>query len=80
MSRPRRSDETSAWQITASDLAVRTTAAGGFPASHLAGCPTKPNASAPSTGCDNDGDTYIDCNDFNCCTVVTCAKGTACNP
>jgi hypothetical protein len=35
---------------------------------------------ACSDGCDNDGDTYIDCNDFNCCTLVTCAKGTACNP
>src|SRR3954447_9791063 len=46
--------------MTASDLAVRTTAAGGFPASHRAGCPTKPNASAPSTGCDNDGDVGVD--------------------
>lgn len=29
---------------------------------------------------DNDGDTFIDCNDFNCCAIVTCALGTSCNP
>lgn len=33
-----------------------------------------------SDGCSNDGDTYIDCDDFNCCSVVECAAGTACNP
>jgi hypothetical protein len=28
----------------------------------------------------NDGDSYTDCNDGNCCNVVACAKGTYCNP
>lgn len=30
-------------------------------------------------GVDNDGDRYIDCNDFNCCSLVACAAGTSCN-
>lgn len=29
---------------------------------------------------DNDGDLYVDCDDFNCCGVVACAIGTACEP
>jgi len=35
---------------------------------------------ACSDGCSNDGDAYIDCNDYDCCDVVACAKGTTCNP
>ncbi len=35
---------------------------------------------ACSDGCSNDGDPYIDCNDYDCCGVVDCAKGTTCNP
>ena len=35
---------------------------------------------ACSDGCSNDGDAYTDCDDYDCCNVVTCAKGTACNP
>lgn len=34
---------------------------------------------ACSDGCDNDGNTYIDCNDFGCCDVLTaCGPTTAC--
>jgi hypothetical protein len=45
-------------------------------------CASGPESSvaACTDGCSNDGDAYIDCNDFNCCNVVTCATGTACNP
>jgi hypothetical protein len=48
----------------------------------MAGCALGPEntPAACSDGCSNDGDAYIDCNDFNCCNVVTCAKGTSCNP
>lgn len=35
---------------------------------------------ACSDGCSNDGDPYIDCDDYDCCDVVACAKGTTCNP
>ncbi len=35
---------------------------------------------ACSDGCSNDGDPYVDCNDYDCCGVVDCAKGTTCNP
>ena len=31
-------------------------------------------------GCSNDSDGYIDCEDRDCCGVVTCAMGTYCNP
>jgi hypothetical protein len=46
------------------------------------GCVMGPEntAAACSDGCSNDGDAYIDCNDYDCCDVVTCAKGTTCNP
>lgn len=35
---------------------------------------------ACSDGCSNDGDIYVDCNDFNCCSVVACPVGSSCNP
>ncbi|MCA9606839.1 MAG: hypothetical protein KC619_14635 [Myxococcales bacterium] len=43
-------------------------------------CATGPeNTTAACTdGCDNDGDPYVDCDDFDCCSVVTCPMGTAC--
>jgi hypothetical protein len=28
-------------------------------------------------GCDNDGDGYVDCDDFNCCTIVGASCSTA---
>jgi hypothetical protein len=45
-------------------------------------CPQGPenNVSACTDGCTNDGDRYIDCEDFDCCNVVSCPTGTACNP
>jgi len=46
------------------------------------GCVLGPEntVAACSDGCSNDGDAYIDCNDYDCCDVVACAKGTTCNP
>ena len=35
---------------------------------------------ACSDGCSNDGDSYVDCDDFNCCNVVACPVGSSCNP
>ncbi|MBK8172673.1 MAG: hypothetical protein IPK60_20360 [Sandaracinaceae bacterium] len=36
--------------------------------------------SACSDFVDNDGDSFVDCEDFNCCAVVSCELGTSCNP
>jgi hypothetical protein len=36
------------------------------------------NAVACADGCSNDGDPFADCNDFDCCDVVTCGPGTVC--
>jgi hypothetical protein len=33
---------------------------------------------ACTDGCSNDTDTFIDCNDFDCCGVVPCGMGTSC--
>lgn len=33
-----------------------------------------------SDGCDNDGDRFADCNDFNCCNVRTCTTGSCAMP
>lgn len=33
---------------------------------------------ACSDGCNNDDDSYIDCEDYDCCDVVACGPGTAC--
>jgi hypothetical protein len=33
---------------------------------------------ACTDSCSNDGDSYADCNDFDCCGVVTCGAGTSC--
>jgi hypothetical protein len=33
---------------------------------------------ACSDGCSNDGDRFVDCDDFDCCDVVTCGADTAC--
>jgi hypothetical protein len=48
----------------------------------MGGCVLGPEntAAACSDGCSNDGDQYIDCNDFNCCNAVSCPTGTTCNP
>jgi hypothetical protein len=48
----------------------------------IAGCVMGPESTpaACSDGCSNDGDAYIDCNDFNCCSAVSCPTGTSCNP
>lgn len=35
---------------------------------------------ACTDGCSNDGDRWSDCEDFDCCPVVSCPLGTACNP
>lgn len=35
-------------------------------------------AEACSDACDNDGNGFVDCNDFGCCSVVTCGADTAC--
>ena len=48
----------------------------------VAGCVVgqETTASTCSDGCSNDGDAYIDCNDFDCCDAVACPSGTSCNP
>src|SRR5437868_6883272 len=46
-------------------------------------CPTmgpENTAAACADGCDNDGNGFADCNDFDCCSVATCGAGTACAP
>lgn len=45
-----------------------------------AGCAEGPeNTPAACTdGCSNDGDAYIDCDDFNCCDVVACPPTSSC--
>jgi hypothetical protein len=35
-------------------------------------------ATACADGCNNDGDAFADCNDFDCCDVVTCGADTGC--
>lgn len=35
-------------------------------------------AAACGNGCDDDGDTFADCNDFDCCGAVTCGPTTQC--
>jgi len=44
------------------------------------GCVQGPEntVTACTDGCSNDGDAYVDCNDFNCCGVVTCGPTTTC--
>lgn len=44
------------------------------------GCALGPEdtVQACTDGCSNDGDRYVDCEDFDCCPVVSCAPGTAC--
>jgi hypothetical protein len=48
---------------------------GGVPS-----CPStaENTPSACTDGCSNDGDSYIDCDDFNCCDVVSCPPDSAC--
>src|SRR5262245_51453359 len=41
------------------------------------GTSAEDNAAACADGCDNDGNGFADCNDFDCCSVVSCAAGTA---
>ena len=43
-------------------------------------CSAGPEASEAtcSDGCSNDDDSYIDCEDYDCCDVVACGPGTAC--
>lgn len=43
-------------------------------------CATGPEdtVTACGDGCSNDGDGYVDCEDYDCCSVVTCPMGTAC--
>lgn len=36
------------------------------------------NVAACSDGCSNDGDNFADCDDFDCCSVVTCGPTTGC--
>jgi hypothetical protein len=36
------------------------------------------SAAACGDSCDNDGDRFADCDDFDCCGAVTCPAGTAC--
>jgi hypothetical protein len=36
------------------------------------------NAAACTDGCDNDGNGFADCNDFDCCSATTCGPDTAC--
>jgi hypothetical protein len=33
---------------------------------------------ACSDGCSNDGDSFVDCNDFDCCDVVDCPSDSVC--
>lgn len=33
---------------------------------------------ACSDGCSNDGDNFVDCNDFDCCNLVACGPNTSC--
>jgi hypothetical protein len=35
-------------------------------------------AAACADGCDNEPDGFADCNDFDCCDLVTCGADTAC--
>ena len=47
----------------------------------VATCGTMADENTAATcgdGCDNDGDRFADCDDFDCCGAVTCAPGTAC--
>lgn len=47
----------------------------------LVTCPTtgpENTAAACSDGCDNDGDRFVDCNDFDCCSHVSCGPTTSC--
>jgi hypothetical protein len=43
-------------------------------------CVTGPEntAAACSDGCDNDGDPFVDCEDYDCCGVVSCPVSSAC--
>ena len=36
------------------------------------------NAAACTDGCNNDGDMFTDCDDFDCCDATTCAPNTGC--
>jgi hypothetical protein len=49
-----------------------------YPPSSSCSLGSEETAAACSDGCSNDGDRYIDCEDFDCCPVVSCAPGTAC--
>jgi hypothetical protein len=47
--------------------------------------PSMPCAAGPENtvaactdGCSNDGDNFVDCNDFDCCNVVACGPNTSC--
>jgi hypothetical protein len=43
-------------------------------------CPSGPEstATACSDGCSNDGDPFVDCEDYDCCDVVSCPASSAC--
>jgi hypothetical protein len=44
-------------------------------------CPTmgpESSAAACGDGCDNDGNGFVDCGDFACCSLVSCGPDTAC--
>lgn len=36
------------------------------------------SVAACTDGCSNDGDAYVDCDDFNCCDVVECPATSSC--
>lgn len=47
----------------------------------VATCGTMADENTAATcgdGCDNDGDRFADCDDFDCCDLVTCGADTGC--
>lgn len=59
----------------------RRSDAGPRPDAPVVACPStgpETTAAACTDGCDNDGNGFVDCGDFDCCGAVSCAPDTAC--
>lgn len=58
-----------------------TTGCGRRPDAAVGACATmgpERTVMACSDGCDNEGDGFFDCGDFDCCPLVTCTPTTPC--